>query len=86
MNFWLIFRSTEVFYLIVFSGILKIIDVKMLQKTKWKRVQKSFSTEDKALRHYDKNYKGRGDIERYQIKPTNFGNYNLWIESNGIYG
>jgi len=54
--------------------------------TQWKRVQKAFGTEDKALRHYDKNYRGRGDIEGYQIKPTNFGNYSLWVESNGIYG
>ena len=53
--------------------------------TQWKRVQKAFSTEDKAFGHYDKNYRGRGNVEWYKIKSTNFGNYNLWIESNGIY-
>lgn len=58
---------------------------KIQQNIRWKRIQKIFTLEQDALKYYNKNYRGRGDIEDYEIEPTQFGNYKLWIKSNGMY-
>jgi len=51
----------------------------------WKRISKIFEIEDDAVRFYNKNYKGRGDIEDFEIRKTDFGNFSLWVLNNGFY-
>ena len=61
---------------------LKTYFLEKIKMPIWKRISKIFKIESDAIRFYDKNYRGRGDIEDYKIKETDFGNFNLWVLSN----